>query len=64
MRQKLAVSPLASFLNFFGYSIANRIDVNGVGNAEVVAGVCNVFGFHNLSVEDVVRVSQRPKVED
>ncbi len=39
------------------------IDVVGVGHAESVAAIGELFGLHRLALEDVVNVHQRPKVE-
>lgn len=39
------------------------INVDGLGDAEVVAELGRVFGVHRLALEDVVNVHQRPKVE-
>ncbi len=40
------------------------VDVNGLGNAETIARVGKVFGFHRLSMEDVLHIDQRPKLEE
>ncbi|MEJ2502318.1 MAG: magnesium/cobalt transporter CorA, partial [Gemmatimonadota bacterium] len=40
------------------------IDVVGVGNAESVAAIGELFGLHRLSLEDVMNVHQRAKVEE
>ena len=40
------------------------IDVQGLGDEEVLRSVANVFDLHALALEDVVNVPQRPKVED
>ncbi len=39
------------------------IDVIGVGDAELVTRLGEMFGLHRLALEDVVHVHQRPKVE-
>ncbi|WP_182866079.1 magnesium/cobalt transporter CorA [Stieleria mannarensis] len=39
------------------------VDVNGLGDADVVMRVGELFGLHHLALEDVVNVHQRPKVE-
>ena len=39
------------------------IDVIGVGDADQVTRICEIFGLHRLALEDVVHVHQRPKVE-
>lgn len=40
------------------------IDVVGVGHAESIRTLGDVFGLHPLALEDVVNVHQRPKVEE
>ncbi|MGD8394993.1 MAG: magnesium/cobalt transporter CorA [Candidatus Eiseniibacteriota bacterium] len=40
------------------------VNVDGLGDSEVVAAIGGRFGLHRLALEDVVNVHQRPKVED
>jgi len=40
------------------------IDVQGLGDEEVLRAIAKVFDLHALALEDVVNVPQRPKVED
>jgi len=40
------------------------VDVQGVGDAEIVRQIGELFGFHPLALEDVLNVHQRPKVDD
>jgi magnesium transporter len=40
------------------------IDITGVGDADVVSRIGEAFGLHRLSLEDVMNVHQRPKVEE
>lgn len=39
------------------------VDVDGLGNADAITRLGKVFNLHPLSLEDVVNVHQRPKVE-
>ncbi|MFT3923412.1 MAG: magnesium/cobalt transporter CorA [Myxococcales bacterium] len=39
------------------------VDVQGVGDAEMIGQIGDLFGFHMLSLEDVLNLHQRPKVE-
>lgn len=39
------------------------INVDGLGNAEIVARLGEIFGLHPLALEDVLNTHQRPKVE-
>jgi magnesium transporter len=40
------------------------VDVVGLGDANLIAAIGEVFGLHRLALEDVVNVHQRAKVED
>ncbi len=39
------------------------VNVDGLGDADVIMYVGQIFGFHPLALEDVVNVHQRPKLE-
>lgn len=39
------------------------VNVEGVGNAEVIAKIGEQFGLHPLALEDIANVAQRPKAE-
>lgn len=39
------------------------VNVDGLGDAEVIKTIGDVFGLHRLAMEDVVNTHQRPKVE-
>ncbi|MBN1918768.1 MAG: magnesium/cobalt transporter CorA [Verrucomicrobia bacterium] len=40
------------------------VNVDGVGDVEIVREIGNLFGLHPLALEDVLHVRQRPKVDD
>lgn len=40
------------------------INVEGLGDAEAISQLGELFGLHRLALEDVVNVHQRPKVEE
>ena len=40
------------------------VDATGVGDADAVAEIGEMFNLHRLALEDVVNVHQRPKVEE
>jgi magnesium transporter len=40
------------------------VNVEGLGGVQTVAGLGEIFGLHRLALEDVVNVTQRPKVEE
>jgi magnesium transporter len=39
------------------------VDVEGLGDAETIHALGEIFGLHGLALEDVVNVHQRPKIE-
>jgi len=39
------------------------LDVDGLGDIEILERIGDVFGLHRLALEDVVYIGQRPKVE-
>ncbi len=40
------------------------VNVDGLGDAEVIQQLGDLFGLHPLALEDVVNVHQRPKLDD
>ncbi|MBM3491110.1 MAG: hypothetical protein FJX68_11795 [Alphaproteobacteria bacterium] len=40
------------------------INVDGLGNHELMRELGEVFGLHSLSLEDIVNLNQRPKIEE
>lgn len=40
------------------------VNVDGLGDADLIAKLGDMFGLHGLALEDVLHVVQRPKVED
>jgi magnesium transporter len=40
------------------------VNVDGIGDAESIAAIGEIFGLHHLALEDVMNVHQRPKVEE
>ncbi len=40
------------------------VNVDGLGDADVLERIGAIFGMHRLALEDVVNVDQRPKVEE
>ncbi|MBU0678330.1 MAG: magnesium/cobalt transporter CorA [Verrucomicrobia bacterium] len=49
---------------FLGKSSVVWVDVNGLGDEGLLTKLGDLFGFHRLSLEDVVSLNQRPKVEE
>ena len=46
-----------------GKSPVTWVNVDGLGDLGVIRGLGKIFGLHRLTLEDVVNVHQRPKVE-
>lgn len=40
------------------------VNVDGLGDLELLTGLGEMFGLHRLALEDIVNVHQRPKVEE
>lgn len=40
------------------------VNVEGLGNVEVIEQLGRIFGLHQLALEDVINVHQRPKIEE
>jgi magnesium transporter len=40
------------------------VNVTGLGNAAVIEEIAAIFGLHQLALEDVLNLHQRPKVEE
>jgi magnesium transporter len=40
------------------------VNVDGLGDGDLIQGIGDLFGLHRLALEDVVNTHQRPKVED
>lgn len=46
------------------WTVVRWIDIDGIGNHAVIRAFAEKYGLHPLAIEDVVRVPQRPKIED
>lgn len=49
---------------FKGHGGVTWVNMVGLGDADLVAGIGERFGLHPLALEDVLTVGQRPKVDD
>jgi magnesium transporter len=45
-----------------GYS--NWLNVHGINEPETIASICNKQGIHNLAIQDILDVNQRPKFQE
>ncbi|MGC1480817.1 MAG: magnesium/cobalt transporter CorA [Chthoniobacterales bacterium] len=54
---------LPELLEAFDSSKVNWINVDGIGDADLIRAIGERFGLHPLTLEDVLNTTQRPKVE-
>ncbi len=47
-----------------GDSAITWVDVYGLGNIELIQKIGNCFDIHDLALEDIINVHQRPKLEE
>jgi magnesium transporter len=40
------------------------VNLTGLGNADLLVKIAEIFGLHHLALEDVLNVHQRPKIEE
>jgi len=57
------IEAVAELKNLLEDSAVCWIDVQGLGDEEVLRGFADLFSIHPLALEDVVNVPQRPKIE-
>ena len=57
------VTDLASLPGLLAKAPVTWVNVDGLGDADVIKQIGDIFGVHPLALEDVVNVPQRPKVE-
>jgi magnesium transporter len=62
--QEEEVSDLDSLAELVGQRPVTWVDVQGLGDAETVTKLGEIFQLHPLALEDVVNTHQRAKVED
>ena len=62
--QDEAITNVADLKPYIEKETVSWINVDGLGDAEVVKEIGSLFNLHRLALEDVVIVVQRPKVED
>ncbi len=48
----------------YGRQAVTWVNVDGLGDADVVARLGDIFAIHKLAQEDVLNVPQRPKIEE
>lgn len=50
--------------DYLGKNPVIWINVDGLGDAETIRTIGEIFGLHTLALEDTINVHQRPKTED
>ena len=58
------VQDLGRIRDLVGVHAVTWVNVDGVGHAPTIEALGGIFQLHPLALEDVVNVTQRPKVED
>jgi len=58
------IEDLAEAEALIGRTPVAWINVDGLGDVDTIERIGKMFGVHRLALEDVVRVHQRPKVEE
>jgi len=58
------ITDVGQIRSLVGASPVTWVNVDGLGDIEVIRELGEVFGLHRLTLEDVVNVHQRPKVEN
>jgi magnesium transporter len=58
------LADLSALVPMVGQRPVTWVDVQGLGDAETITRLGEIFGLHPLALEDVVNTHQRAKVED
>lgn len=58
------IADVAALEDVAGKSPVTWVNVEGLGDVELIGRIGDIFGLHRLALEDVVNVHQRPKVEE
>jgi magnesium transporter len=45
-------------------SFVSWLNIDGIHDVEIVENICNTYGIHRLTGEDIVSVGQRPKLDE
>ena len=61
--EEFAVESVEALPSLKGRNKVLWVNVNGLGDPEVIERLGEVFGLHPLALEDVTNLTQRPKVE-
>ena len=58
------VNQVKECLDFKGKPTVTWVNIDGVTDQQTVEDVCKCFGIHPLTIEDIVHLGQRPKVDE
>ncbi|UCE01373.1 MAG: magnesium/cobalt transporter CorA [Candidatus Latescibacterota bacterium] len=58
------IDHVADISRFLAQHPVTWVNVDGLGDAQTIQDLGQLFGLHPLALEDVVNVTQRPKVEE
>jgi len=62
--EELAVTDVEALRPLIGRRPVMWVNVDGLGDVELIRRLGELFGLHRLALEDVVNTHQRPKVEE
>ncbi|MDH3241638.1 MAG: magnesium/cobalt transporter CorA [Alphaproteobacteria bacterium] len=62
--QEQEITDVEGLAGILGRQPVTWINVEGLGDPETIVRIGEIFGLHNLALEDVIHVPQRPKAED
>ncbi len=62
--EELAVTEVEALRPLIGRRPVMWVNVDGLGDVELIRRLGDLFGLHRLALEDVVNTHQRPKVEE
>lgn len=60
---EIPVDDVESIRGYLGAWPVTWVNVDGLGDAAMIARLGEIFGLHRLALEDVINVHQRPKAE-
>ncbi len=62
--EEFDISNLDQLVGVVGRHPVTWINIDGLGDVEAIRRIGEIFGLHNLALEDIIHVRQRPKAED
>ncbi len=62
--EERAIKAAKECLEYKGKPTITWVNVDGVEDHEAIEATCKCFGIHPLTIEDIIHIGQRPKVDD